>query len=122
MSEDVLSVGTPSLPSSMSETIDELSTSMGRLVAETVAEGPAVLADPVARHQTYFVPDSYIHLQAGDSVFRIHGYFFARESDEARALLDEAGSAEDTPLILQDVAAVDLERFCDVLYCGYVLF
>jgi hypothetical protein len=120
MSEDVLSVGTPSLPSSMSETIDELSTSMGRLVAETVAEGPAVLADPVARHQTYFVPDSYI--QAGDSVFRIHGYFFARESDEARALLDEAGSAEDTPLILQDVAAVDLERFCDVLYCGYVLF
>jgi hypothetical protein len=72
----------------MSETIDELSAAADRAAAETVPEGPAVLADPVARHQTYFVQDSYIHLQAGDNVFRIHGYFFARESDEARALLD----------------------------------
>jgi hypothetical protein len=73
------------------------------------------------RHKTYFIENSHIELRAGDTVFRIYAHFFTRESEEARAVVAQAEVAEDSTLVLQDVTADDLERFCDILYCGRVI-
>jgi hypothetical protein len=51
--------------------------------------------------------------------FRVHGYFFERESDISRALIANRSSRNkfsDDPIILQDVKAIDLERFLSLLY------
>jgi hypothetical protein len=132
--DDILSLGTASPASSMSEFIDAGTDAAGdtKAVVSTNAAGDIeavgdaeVKLDSVEtvcsrrRHKAYFLEDEHIQLEAGDAVFRIHSHFFLRESHEARALVEQA---KGTTLALDDVTADDLERFCDVLYCGCVPF
>jgi hypothetical protein len=125
--DDVLSLGTASPTSSMSEFINAGTDAVGDTKAVVVTEaaddteavGNAETKPSPRRHKEYFLEDEHIQLEAGDTIFRIHSHFFLRESDEARALVEQA---KGTTLALDDATAHDLERFCDVLYCGYVPF
>jgi CO dehydrogenase/acetyl-CoA synthase beta subunit len=71
-------------------------------------------------HRAFYLEDEHFKLQAGSTIFRIHSFFFTRESDEARALVEQAGNSEDRPVKVKDVTAEDVERFCEVLYCRSV--
>jgi hypothetical protein len=106
--DDVLSLGTASPTPSMSEFTD----------AGIEAMEDDSVGGTLRPHKAYYMvlEDVYVRLQAGDVVFRIHTHFFLRESDEARALIEQAKNVK---LVLEDVTPDDLERFCDVLYCGY---
>jgi hypothetical protein len=104
-SDDVLSLGTASPASSMSEFIDAGTDAVGdtKTVVSIDAAGDVeavgdaeVKLDSIGnvcsrrRHKAYFLEDEHIQLEAGDAVFRIHSHFFLRESDEARALVEQA--------------------------------
>ena len=59
-----------------------------------------------------------VTFQAEDTVFKLHAFFFKRESQRFRELLDD--HAEKLPVVLTDTKAEDLERFLDLLYPRYV--
>jgi hypothetical protein len=99
--DDVLSLGTISPTSSISS-----------LTAYSACDEPDI------QHKVYFLQDEHIQLRVGRTVFRIHSHFFLRESSAARALVKQARG---TTLDVEDATVDDLERFCDVLYCGSVL-
>jgi hypothetical protein len=62
--------------------------------------------------------------QVQDTLFRIHRYFFLRESAHFRSKLPHApspgdshkGSSDNNPLVLDDALKVDFERFLWVFY------
>jgi hypothetical protein len=74
--------------------------------------------EPLIHHAAYYLKDEHIKLQAENTIFRIHSYFFIRESDKARALVEQALTAEERLVKLYGVAVKDLESFCEVLYCS----
>jgi hypothetical protein len=49
--------------------------------------------------------------------FRIHGFLFVRESEEARGVL---ASAVDGVIVLDDVQPADFRRFLKAVYLPYV--
>jgi hypothetical protein len=56
--------------------------------------------------------------QVENTIFRVHSFFFERESDEARSVLLQ--TADDGSVVIYGIEAVDLERFLKVLYCKCV--
>jgi hypothetical protein len=72
-------------------------------------------------HHGYYLQDEHIRLQAGNTVFQIHAYMFATESEEVSNLADEAWLNFVEPMQLEGVTADDLEQFCDVLYARFVI-
>jgi hypothetical protein len=108
--DDVVSVGTVTSFSSVSDLDSREPLSVPEAKA---VEGPV-------HHRAFYLEDEHIKLQAGNIVFRIHSFFFTRESDEARAVVQQALSTDDRILQLDDVSPEDVERFCEVLYCRRV--
>jgi hypothetical protein len=108
--DDVLSLESASTVSSMSD--------LG-VAAETT--GDAIPAEP-AHHKEFYIENEHMKLQAGDTLCRVHTYFFLRESDEARALVKRSWVTADRLVVLDDVTSDDLESFFKVLYCRYVFF
>jgi hypothetical protein len=75
-----------------------------------------------SHHRDFYLEDEHIMLQAGSTVFRVHAYFFSRESEEARALVKRSWVSPNRLVVLEDVAPYDLECFFKVLYCRYVVY
>jgi hypothetical protein len=57
------------------------------------------------------------HAQVENVAFQVHAHLFTRESDKGRALMNEASSGA---LVLEDVKAIDLERFLTMLYARFI--
>jgi hypothetical protein len=106
---DVLSIGTASDISSLSEPPDNTSRPSGQPSDKNV--------ELTVQHDAYYLDVDYIKFQAGNVIFRTHAYFFARESDEARAVVERSKSSPDRLVVLDEVDPQDLECFFKVLYC-----
>ena len=52
-------------------------------------------------------------MKAEDTVFELHSFFFKRDSARFRTLLAGRDPNMDSPLVLPDTRAVDLERFLE---------
>jgi hypothetical protein len=103
-SDDVSSVETTSNVSFMSDITN-------------TADPASVGAREPKQHKDFYFEDEHIKLQADDTVYRVHSYFFTRESEEARALVKRSWVSADRLVVLDDVASDDLECFFQVLYC-----
>jgi hypothetical protein len=57
------------------------------------------------------------HAQIADVMFRVHGYLFARESSQARQLLDRSADCVDGVIVLEDVEVDEFRGLLSVLYC-----
>jgi hypothetical protein len=55
------------------------------------------------------------NVQVDQTVFRVNGHLFERESDEARALIRRNAGSD--VIHIRDITSVDLARFLKVLYC-----
>jgi hypothetical protein len=108
--DDVVSIGT----------VESFSSGSDLDSREPVSIPDAKVVEGPVHHRAFYLEDEHIKLQAGNTVFRIHSFFFTRESDEARAVVQQALSTEDRILQLDDVSSEDVERFCEVLYCKCV--
>jgi hypothetical protein len=107
-------LSTHSSASDVNSTHDVESTSPTALSVDPTSE------TAITRHEHFFLQDEHIHIQAGNIMFRVHSYLFARESEKAREVV--ARAIGDGVVVLQDVDAVDLERFFEVLYCRFVQY
>ncbi|KAJ7686831.1 hypothetical protein B0H17DRAFT_873842, partial [Mycena rosella] len=74
-------------------------------------------------HKDYFLSGGDLHIIAEDREFRVHRYFFERDSAKFRALLaspspgqPKQGSSHLTAIKLQNVTAKDFETFLWVFY------
>ncbi|KAJ6524530.1 hypothetical protein B0H19DRAFT_972088 [Mycena capillaripes] len=77
----------------------------------------------VKPHEKYYLDGGDLHIIAEDREFRVHRYFFDRDSAKFRALLaspspgqPRQGSSHLTAVKLQDVPAKDFEKFLWVFY------
>jgi hypothetical protein len=89
------------------------------------------------QHDEFFLQDAHVKLvvcdsssqpytlltfmrkQVGNTLFRVHGFFFERESEKSRSLLRES-TDRDGVITIDGIEAVDLARFLKVLYCRWV--
>ncbi|KAF6741282.1 hypothetical protein DFP72DRAFT_292661 [Ephemerocybe angulata] len=85
------------------------------------------MADPfrsLTRHQTYYIPSADLSFLLGHVQFRVHRYFFERESAFFRGKLTmpmspgstRQGASDADPLVLEDIRPEDFERFLWVFY------
>ncbi len=66
-------------------------------------------------------------MQAEKTLFRVHGYFFSRESQVFNKKLHPAspgdvkqGTNDSDPIVLEGVSPADFEKLCWVFYNPYV--
>ncbi|KAF8483647.1 hypothetical protein DFH94DRAFT_690122 [Russula ochroleuca] len=80
--------------------------------------------DTASHHGEYYITGADLIVRVQDTLFRIHRYFFLRESAHFRSKLPHApspgdshkGSSDNNPLVLDDALKVDFERFLWVFY------
>ncbi|KAJ2936054.1 hypothetical protein H1R20_g1040, partial [Candolleomyces eurysporus] len=78
----------------------------------------------LTRHHTYYIPSADLSFLLGHVQFRVHRYFFERESAFFKGKLTtpmspgavRLGSSDADPLVLEDVRAEDFERLLWVFY------
>jgi len=78
----------------------------------------------IVRHADYYIHGGDIIFRVEDTLFRVHRYFFTRESAFFRSKLPHPpppgeftkGSSDVHPLVLEDTLEVDFERFLWVFY------
>jgi hypothetical protein len=77
----------------------------------------------MVEHPCMYFPDGNMTMKAEnpEQLFRIHGYLFERESDEARALLAQLNDEPVGIIELEGVDSAELEDFLRVLYTPCVL-
>jgi len=78
----------------------------------------------VVRHAEYYIHGGDVIFRVDNNLFRVHRYFFTRDSAFFRERLPHPpppgefskGSSDNNPLVLEDVTIVDFERFLWVFY------
>jgi hypothetical protein len=55
-------------------------------------------------------------IQVDGEIFSVHGLRFRRESEKARLLLSRKSERPDGIIVIDDLRAVDFERFLDVIH------
>ncbi|THV06187.1 hypothetical protein K435DRAFT_23593 [Dendrothele bispora CBS 962.96] len=78
----------------------------------------------VPRNEQYYLNGGDLYLQTDDNLFKIHRYFFERESPKFQELFKRPpppgkkylGSAPEYPIILPDISTEELEQFLWVIY------
>ncbi|KAF5355478.1 hypothetical protein D9758_006331 [Tetrapyrgos nigripes] len=78
----------------------------------------------VPRNEQYYLNGGDLYLQTDDNLFRVHRYFFERESPKFQELLKRPpppgkkhiGSAPEVPIMLPDISTEELEQFLWVIY------
>jgi hypothetical protein len=75
------------------------------------------------RHHKYYIDSADLHVVAQKTLFRVHGYFFSRESSVFSRTIDPAspghvreGKTDSDPIILEDVSPEEFEKFLWVFY------
>jgi hypothetical protein len=78
----------------------------------------------VVRHAEYYIHGGDVIFRVDNNLFRVHRYFFTRDSAFFRHELPHPpppgeftkGSSDNNPLVLEDITIVDFERFLWVFY------
>ncbi|KAF9487516.1 hypothetical protein BDN71DRAFT_627856 [Pleurotus eryngii] len=78
----------------------------------------------VKQNSKYYLRGGDLHLLADGELFRVHRYFFERESDKLRGKLAQPaspggkpeGTSDSNAIILSKVSAADLEKFLWIFY------
>ncbi|KAH9067768.1 hypothetical protein EDB87DRAFT_38384 [Lactarius vividus] len=78
----------------------------------------------IVRHAEYYIHGGDVIFRVDNNLFRVHRYFFTRDSAFFRDKLPHPpppgeftkGSSDNNPLILEDVTIIDFERFLWVFY------
>jgi len=81
-------------------------------------------ADIASQHGQYYITGADLVVRVEDTLFRIHRYFFIRDSAYFRSKLPHSpspgdstkGSSDSNPWVLDDALKVDFERFLWVFY------
>ncbi|KDQ49165.1 hypothetical protein JAAARDRAFT_82951, partial [Jaapia argillacea MUCL 33604] len=69
------------------------------------------------KHESFYIHDDMVVFLVEDTLFRVHSFFFKRDSQYFRTLLLQHGpSSEIYPVRLDGVSVADLETFLGVLY------
>ncbi|KAF9479393.1 hypothetical protein BDN70DRAFT_696162 [Pholiota conissans] len=76
------------------------------------------------RHQEYFLPGGDLYLQVDNVLFRIHKFFFERDSAHFRTLLDSpvapnttrSGSSETKPIAIRNSSPSEFAKFLFIFY------
>ena len=76
---------------------------------------------PLTRHHQYYLPGRDLYIQVENILFRVHSYFFIRESTKFRTLLNDTnqiynGSSPSLPLFLPNVTPNTLTKILWVFY------
>ncbi|KAM6502777.1 hypothetical protein JOM56_002754 [Amanita muscaria] len=80
--------------------------------------------DALVRHAEYYLPDGNLHLLVENTHFRIHSFFFARESERFRAIFekpvspgcDREGTSDSNAIIIRNVSPEHFAKFLWVFY------
>ncbi|KDR75461.1 hypothetical protein GALMADRAFT_483402 [Galerina marginata CBS 339.88] len=80
--------------------------------------------DTFEHHKEYFLPGGDLYLVAGDVLFRVHSFFFDRDSQWFRTNLNVAvapnqprpGSTESSPIVIQNTSSRDFAKFLWIFY------
>ncbi|PPR00291.1 hypothetical protein CVT24_005032 [Panaeolus cyanescens] len=77
----------------------------------------------VKQHEKYYIPAGDLHVLVGNTMFRIHSYFFERESpifssrrNPASPGQEPDGTSDANPLMLDDVKPEEFEKLLWVFY------
>ncbi|KAI9441492.1 hypothetical protein H4582DRAFT_2073669 [Lactarius indigo] len=89
-----------------------------------IPTSPSPTTVPVTRHRSYFIHEADVTFRVEDYVFRVHKYFFTRESSHFRRLFepsqflvqDPPGSSEENPIILEGISSDAFACFLWVFY------
>ncbi|KAH8996788.1 hypothetical protein EDB92DRAFT_1942399 [Lactarius akahatsu] len=89
-----------------------------------IPSSPSPTTVPVTRHRSYFIHEADVTFKVEDYVFRVHKYFFTRESSYFRRLFepsqflvqDPPGSSEANPIILEGISSDAFACFLWVFY------
>jgi len=75
------------------------------------------------RHEKYYIDAADLHILTERTLFRVHGYFFSRESPIFNKRLNPAspgdvkqGTNDSDPIILENVSPEEFEKLCWVFY------
>ncbi|KDQ53598.1 hypothetical protein JAAARDRAFT_197399 [Jaapia argillacea MUCL 33604] len=96
------------------------SASVGHLVRRSDAEAPS--ASPSAlltpkKHELFYIHDNMAVFLVEDTLFKVHSFFFQRDSEYFRTLLSQhSPSSESHPIKLGGVSVVNFVTFLGVLY------
>ncbi|KAH9047294.1 hypothetical protein EDB84DRAFT_1575348 [Lactarius hengduanensis] len=89
-----------------------------------IPTSPSPTTVPVTRHRSYFIHEADVTFKVEDYVFRVHKYFFMRESAYFRMrfepsqflVQDPPGSSEAKPIILEGISSDAFACFLWVFY------
>ncbi|KAN0130686.1 hypothetical protein V8E53_011361 [Lactarius tabidus] len=89
-----------------------------------IPQSPTATTVPVMRHKSYFIHEADVTFRVEDHVFRVHKFFFTRESAYFRRLFepsqflvqDPPGSSESNPIVLEDITSNAFACFLWVFY------
>ncbi|KDQ59325.1 hypothetical protein JAAARDRAFT_100765, partial [Jaapia argillacea MUCL 33604] len=75
------------------------------------------------KHETFYFRDEMVFfLVLEDTLFKVHSFFFERDSEYFRAMFRRHGtSSESRPIVLCNVSIMSFESFLGVLYPVYVI-
>jgi len=88
------------------------------------AVSPSPLGDRVVRHAKYYIPGGDVVFRVENMLFRVHRYFFTRDSSFFREKLPHPpppgefskGSSDNNPFILEDTLKQDFENLLWIFY------
>ncbi|PPQ99775.1 hypothetical protein CVT24_009677 [Panaeolus cyanescens] len=80
--------------------------------------------ESITRHPRFYFPDGNVIFQIENTLFRVHRYFFQRDSPVFEGMFSlppplgeiPEGESEDRPIHLTGVSAKDFEKFLSILY------
>ncbi|KAI0300452.1 hypothetical protein B0F90DRAFT_1629573 [Multifurca ochricompacta] len=89
-----------------------------------IPQTPTSATVPLMRHRSYFIHEGDVTFKVENFIFRVHRYFFTRESAHFRSLLssstipgqDAPGSSEADPVVLDDATSEAFACFLWVFY------
>ncbi|KZV66705.1 hypothetical protein PENSPDRAFT_584939 [Peniophora sp. CONT] len=90
----------------------------------TLVGASPVGSEKVLRHHEYYISGGDVVFRVGNFLFRVHRYFFTRESAYFRERLPQAtspgdftkGSNDSHPYVLEDATSEDFARFLWIFY------
>ncbi|KAF8160087.1 hypothetical protein BJ912DRAFT_357882 [Pholiota molesta] len=77
-----------------------------------------------SRHSEYYIPDANLHLLVDNMLFRVHSFFFERDSAKFRAVLEapiapntaRSGSSDSKPIVIKNSSPSEFARFLFIFY------
>jgi hypothetical protein len=127
--DDVLSLPTDASLASPAMSNEEV------LLADPIEESQAVSQD-VVPHSAFFFENDLVEIhvcvhellrlwwlklpQVGGVAFKVHAHLFTRESEKAEAFIMSKHDNPSGIISLEDITAIDFERFLTILYSKYV--